>query len=186
MVWRVSGWPARCTWPGVGGWRNRHIGGHFGADGLQNILIWTATAAPDRTNSGIQIGGYVRVGRPIRFWDDIHGSIPARCHASQQARALLPGTEQAAVAWHHSGWIAPTGPGTRPKIKHNTPARATRRNRQLITRAKLGQGPRPPPVERMTNRTQAQSSAPDRDLAEGHTLRGAALSSAGSRPPRRG
>ena len=31
MVWRVSGWPARCTWPGVGGWRNRHIGGHFGA-----------------------------------------------------------------------------------------------------------------------------------------------------------
>ena len=160
MVWRVSGWPARCTWPGVGGWRNRHIGGHFGADGLQNILIWTATAAPDRTNSGI--------------------------HASQQARALLLGTEQAAVAWHHSGWIAPTGPGTRPKIKHNTPAWATGRNRQLITRAKLGQGPGPPPVERMTNRTQAQSSAPDRDLAEGHTLRGAALSSAGSRPPRRG
>jgi hypothetical protein len=26
MIWRVSGWPARCTRPGVGGWRNRHIG----------------------------------------------------------------------------------------------------------------------------------------------------------------
>ena len=136
MVWRVSGWPARCTWPGVGGWRNRHIGGHFGADGLQNILIWTATAAPDRTNSGIQIGGYARVGRPIRFWDDIHGSIPTRCHASQQARALLPGTEQAAVAWHHSGWIAPTGPGTRPKIELKPKApRLTGISRKVIRSA---------------------------------------------------
>src|SRR5271165_4375353 len=41
MVWRVSGWPGRCTWPGVGGWRNRHIGGHFGvADTAADHAAW--------------------------------------------------------------------------------------------------------------------------------------------------